>query len=310
MSQHDAPDPFDGLQDWAHKTERKVRRERRRRLAARWVPTVVVGVAAVVAIGFTVPAGWALLRDSSPAAQPTPSRPDGVTATTTQTATPTDPFAGTPAASYPKGQAGITLPAARAVPGFTTAQVDTALQQVRKAMIAGRLAPGMLTDHRPDDFVALLAPSQRAPIRKWFTDRVHSNVATWIDPAVRLDPREQPRVSGRVTYAAATRDGRRMLRVTTNFVWVYAFEDTAQPFAVVHDEIQWDFFAPKNLHADDRGMWIGANRSYWAMMDCAAGDKGLLAPTRRLGAPAPGETDAPDDLLRPERSLDIHENCP
>jgi hypothetical protein len=89
-------------------------------------------------------------------------------------------------------------------------------------------------------------------------------MATWIDPAVRLDPREEPRVSGKVTYTSTIRDGRRELRITTNFVWVYAFEGTDQPIVVIHDEIQWEFPSTKGLRADDHGMWIGDTKSYAA----------------------------------------------
>jgi len=307
MSQHDAPDPFAELQDWAHKTEQKVRRERWRRVVAGRVPVVLVGAAVLVAIVLTVPAGWAMLQDT---ASPTRQQADGVSATTARNGSPTDPFAGTPAASYPKGAAGITLPAAKAVPGFTAEQVDAALKQVRQAMVAGRLDSDMLITHNPNKFLALLAPNQRSGIRKWFTNLTHANVATWIDPAARLDPREQPRVSGTAMYTSTVRDGRRELRITTNFVWVYAFEGTEQPLVVTHDEIQWEFPATKGLRADDHGMWIGETTSYSALVDCAAGEKGLLAPTRVGVAPDPADTDDPDDLLRADHPLEIRENCP
>jgi hypothetical protein len=184
-------------------------------------PVVLVGTAALVALAFTVPAGWAMLRDPAPAADPARQQADGVSGTIGENNPFTDPFTGTAAASYPKGAAGTSLPAAKTVPGFSAADVDNALNQVRRAMIAGRLDSVMLVDHKPDKFLALIAPNQRAAIRKWFTDLTHVNLATWIDPAVRLDPDEQPRVSGKVTFASTVRDGRRELRVTTNFVWVY-----------------------------------------------------------------------------------------
>jgi hypothetical protein len=310
MSRNDAPDPFPELQDWAHKTEQKVRRQRLRRAVAGRVPAVVVGVAALVALAFTIPAGWAMMRDTTPTAGPPRHQADGVSTTVPENGSPDDPFAGTPAASYPKGAAGISLPAAKPVPGFTAKQVDAALKQVRQAMIAGRLDSEMLIAHKPDKLLALLAPSHRAGIRKWFTGLTHANVATWIDPAVRLDPREEPRVSGKVTYTSTIRDGRRELRITTNFVWVYAFEGTDQPIVVTHDEIQWEFPSTKGLRADDHGMWIGDTKSYAAFVDCAATDRGLLAPTRIGGAPEPADTDDPDDLLRADHPLEIQDDCP
>lgn len=221
------------------------------------------------------------------------------------------PFAGTPAAGYPKGEAGITLPPAKAVTGFTEAQVGAALQQVRRALVVGRLDNDMLVGHHPARFVALLAPHQRDTIAGWFRTRSFETVSTWIDPAVRLDPVEQPRVSGRVAYAEVRVGGIETLRVTTNFVWVYAFAGVRHPLAVVHDEIRWEFPSTRNLRAGDRGMWIGRTRSYNALVDCAAGAKGLLAPTPEGGggAPDPRETEDPDAYLRTDHSLDIHDNC-
>ncbi|MEU4159439.1 hypothetical protein [Actinoplanes sp. NPDC026670] len=310
MSQQDAPDPFDGLHDWAAKTEKKVRRERLRRLVAGRVPVVLVGLAALVALGFTVPAGLAMVRDRpAPAAEPTRSPGDGVSGTIPENGSITDPFADTPAASYPKGAAGISLPAAKAVTGFSAAQVSAALQQVRRAMIASRLDSTMLTGHDPDELLALLAPNQRAGISKWFSDATYVNLATWIDPAAQLDPDHEPRVSGRMAYTSRVRDGLRELRITTNFVWVYAFEGVDRPIAVIHDEIEWTLPAPKNLRADDNGLWVGKVRSYLGMVDCAAAEKGLFGPTR-FGAPGPAPSEDPEELLRADHPLEIEENCP
>ncbi|MBO3743673.1 hypothetical protein [Actinoplanes flavus] len=76
-------------------------------------------------------------------------------------------------------------------------------------------------------------------------------MATWIDPAVRLDGKEQRRVSGRVTYSSEKIDGLRTLRITTNVIGVYTFEGGGDtPIAASHDEIQWEFPRPGHV---DRG---------------------------------------------------------
>lgn len=228
-----------------------------------------------------------------------------------QNAAPTDPFAGTPAAAYPKGQAGITLPAAKAITGFSAAQVRADLQQVRTALIAGRLDHAMLVDHRPTGLLDLLSPNSRDSIEKWFQTTQFESVATWIDPAVRLNPREQPRVSGRVTYSSVLSGGLRTLRVTTNFVWVYAFQVGGdRPLAAEHDEILWEFPTASNLRVSDRGMWVRQATSYAAWVDCAAGKKGLLAPTRQTDvAPEPSDTEDPDNYLRADHAIDIGDGC-
>ncbi|WP_460491012.1 GNAT family N-acetyltransferase [Dactylosporangium cerinum] len=242
-------DPFDGLEEWAKQAERRAKRaDRRRRLGLmfrfrrprpglrRWRPPAIAWVAGIVIVVFLLAAAvQAYLPGGSPAgssagssAYATQAVPSGVSATTSASAAPTDPFEGTPAATYPKGEAGITMPPATAVTGFTAAQVDAALQQVRKALVAGRLDQKMLVGHDPSTLLALLAPNPAKHVKAWFDDASFSSVATWIDPAAHLDPDEEVRVSGRVTLGSAVVEGIQTLQVTTNFVWVYAFTGNAR----------------------------------------------------------------------------------
>ena len=316
MDQNDGSDPFAGLEDWARNAERRVRRQslRQGRLRGLRRAVFIVGGAAiavlVLAVAVPTVRSWLPSGGSAPAAYATQSVPTGISATSSQSAAPTDPFAGTPAAGYPKGTAGITLPKAKAVAGFSAAQVSSALQQVRKALVAGRLDKSMLVDHRPTGLLNLLSPNSRDEIEKWFGNAKFESVATWIDPAVRLDPHQEPRVSGRVTYSSVVVGGLRTLRVTTNFVWVYAFLSGDRPLAVEHDEIHWEFPSTTNLRVGDRGMWVGQATSYSAWMDCAADEKGLLAPTRHTEvAPAPSDSEDPGNYLRADHALDIGDGC-
>jgi hypothetical protein len=320
MDQYDEQDPFTGLENWAKDTERRVRRERRLGGLRRNALVLAGAALAVALLAVLVPVvrSWlpsgtsASAGDDDAAAYPTQSVPAGISVTSTASAVPTDPFAGTAAAAYPKGAAGITLPRATAVTGFTAAQVDAALRQVRAALVGGRLERAMLVGHKPDEFLALLAPNQRDDIGKWFRSTSFDTVATWIDPAVKLDSHEQPRVSGRVTYTAKRINGIQTLQVTTNFVWVYAFEGADHPLAVEHDENRWEFPSPSHLRAGDKGMWIADTRAYSAWVDCAAAAKGMLAPTRPgAGAtPGPQDTEDPDAYLKTDHSLDIADDCP
>jgi hypothetical protein len=305
----DQQDPFDGLEDWARKTEKRVRRERWQRRGF-WMLAVVVAALVVIAVVPGLRSAVAGNREAS-GAYPTESVPSGISVTTTAKAVPTDPFAGSPAAHYPKGAAGITMPAATKVAGFSAAQVGAALKDVRAAMIAGRLDPQMLVGHKPDRFLSLLAPNSRKVIKGWFSGQDLSTVATWIDPAVRLDPAEPPRVSGRTTYRSLSVGGIQTLRITTNYVWVYAFEGPQHPLAAEHDQIDWDFPDTHDLRTGDRGMWLINTKSYGALVDCTAAGKGLLAPTRMDSAPvaAPSNTEDPDNYLRADHSLDIGDDC-
>lgn len=309
MDQHDTPDPFTELKEWAEKTERRVTRDRRRRLMAGRAPVVLVGAAALVVLGLAVPAVRSMLPDApATSAYPIQSAPPGITVTTSRSAAPTDPYAGTPAATYPKGEAGISLPKASAVMGFTAAQVDAAVHQVRKALIAGRLDQKMLISQDPATFLGLLAPGQRPEVRKWFSGERQTRVATWISPAARLDPREQPRVSGRMTVGSAMAGSRWELRVTTNYIWVYAFTDAVDsPLVAVHDQTVWKFPAAANLRPADRGMWIGDTDYYLAWMDCTEAAKGLLAPGAAVVKATPTEPD--NAILRADHTLDIADDC-
>ncbi|HEY0534729.1 MAG TPA: hypothetical protein VGD29_24345 [Actinoplanes sp.] len=301
----DHKDPF---ANWGKEAAERGRKERWQRLGF-WMLAVVVAALVVVAI---VPGLRSMLTgDGTAGAYPTESVPPGISVTTTESAAPTDPFAGTPAAHYPKGAVGITMPAATKVAGFSAAQVGADLKDVRAAVIAGRLDPQMLVGHQPDKFLAMLAPNSRKQIKGWFSGRDLSTVATWIDPAVRLDPAEQTRVSGRTTYRSLPVGGIQTLRITTNYVWVYAFEGPQHPLAAEHDQIDWDFPDTHNLRAGDRGMWLINTKSYGALVDCAAADKGLLAPTRMDSAPtaAPSDTEDPDEYLRADHNLDIGDDC-
>jgi hypothetical protein len=288
--QENPPDPFAQLADWAAKTERRVRGRRR----WRWVAVAAGAVALVVVVGLALRA----------------SAPGGVTVTGTPSAAPADPFAGTPAATYPTGADGITLPKAAAVTGFSAAQVGADLAQVRAAMIAARLDRRMLTGHDPAPFVAMFAPNQRAALTKDFAGTGFATFATWIDPAVRLDPSAEPRVSGHIGYTSVVVDNLRTLRVTTNFVWVYAFDRADRPLAVAHDELRWDFPSTTDLRAGDHGMWLADRKSYTALVDCAASARGLLAPTRAGGGhPDPAPTEDENALLRADHTLDIRDDC-
>ncbi|GGN62550.1 hypothetical protein GCM10010112_20860 [Actinoplanes lobatus] len=266
---------------------------------------VVVVVLLMKVIGNAGPA-----EPVAEAAAPTQSVPPGVSVTTTRSAAPSGPFEGTPAESYPKGAGGITLPAAKAVTGFSAAEVKAALNDVRDAMIAGRLDHRMIVDHDPATFLDMLAPNAADHWRKQFQQGRSASVATWIDPAVRLDGKEQPRVSGRVTYSSEKIDGLRTLRITTNFIWVYAFEGGGDtPIAAAHDEIRWEFPRTENLRKADKGMWIGETQSYMAWMDCAASEKGLLRPGTATSAPTPATSEEPGAILRADHPLDITGTC-
>jgi hypothetical protein len=75
---------------------------------------------------------------------------------------PADPFEGTAANGWANGAAGIVLPEANPIGGFTTAQVEYAYQTTRKLLIAGNLDKTTLLGGQPTAFADLLTNQERA----------------------------------------------------------------------------------------------------------------------------------------------------
>ncbi|GIF20824.1 hypothetical protein BJ973_001270 [Actinoplanes tereljensis] len=225
-----------------------------------------------------------------------------------KTGRPGDPFAGTPAEKFPKGAAGIVLPKAKAIDGFTRAEVDWALKRVRDGLVAARLDQRMLVRHDPEPFLALLITQLRDDVRAWFRNGQFETLATWTDPAVKLDTKHGTRVSGRVTYRSYVANNVPTLQITTNFVWVYSFDTGDPPLAAVHDTIRWEFYKVAGV---DWGMAIGESKSYDYWMDCAASDRHLLRPARPNAPTKPRKgTEPAESYLRPDHTLDVPDGCP
>jgi hypothetical protein len=226
-------------------------------------------------------------------------------------AAPAGPFEKTPAAAYPEGEAGIVLPAATAVPGFTAAQVTAGLENVKKAMIAARLDTKMLLSHDTSTLVNLLSPENREAVKTSFTKTDFFAFATHIAPGYSLRD-EKIRVKGTVTFTGGTEQGIRLLKVETNFVWVYPFAgELVKPgdhLVVVHDKITWAFLADADVEPNFRGMYLDSWEGYASNIDCDLLNKSLIA----LGKPrfVPGATPGDDNAaFDPNHSLDVQNTC-
>lgn len=271
-------------------------------------PMEVIGIVVVVALVVAAVLHRRGIDESTDAsANPVQSSYSGLpqrTPTSSARAEAAGPFQGTPAQNYAKGEAGIVLPAVKAVPGAEEAMVKNSLDSVRRALIAGRLDNRMLVGHDPSEFLTTLDPGSRAEIADYFKDDSFSTVATWIDPAVKLDSAEPPRVNGTITYTSVPdNEGEPELQVTTNFMWVYAFQGGYPRIAAVHDEIVWTF--------PQRGLGPSPHKStsYMAWMDCAAARKGLLRPGVSTDVNETGSTEDPDAMLDSGHGLDIKDSC-
>ncbi|MFG2054968.1 hypothetical protein ACGFI9_13145 [Micromonospora sp. NPDC048930] len=275
------------------------------------VVTVLLTLAFVGVVGVAVLVSMPPAR-GRPVVFPAISRPPVEPARTS--ASPpaaTGPFDGTPAAAFRQGQAGIALPAAKRTGPFTEKQVAAALAKVRTALVTARLDRRFMTTTDPEPLVRQFARDARADLRKDFTSDTFAAYATRLAPGARLTA-DQPRVKGRISYRSTKdADGIRILAVTTNFVWAYAFPTSStvpgDGLVVVHDTVVWSVPHPDDVSGSSNGLWIEDADSYAANIDCAAFAKGLLKPGAR-SLSGPDDPD-PDAVFDPDATLDLPDSC-
>lgn len=224
-------------------------------------------------------------------------------------ALPSDPYEATPAANFPVGEAGLTVPVAEPVEGMSAEAVAAALARVRQALIASYLDPRMLIDHDPSPLLSLLAPDSAATVRARLAEGGYGTTLVRLTPAASLAA--TPRVSGALSYQRVDWNGIPALDVTSNYVFTYAFAKPAG-VVVVHAETHWMFPIFTGLRPSSRGMYLGRTGGYWHGMDCAAAAKGLTAPAPAIDRNAnPGFKDPEpvDAYFDPNRPVGITSGC-
>ncbi|WP_433348305.1 hypothetical protein [Micromonospora sp. CA-111912] len=250
------------LPDWMRQvgTEQQLDRAERRRLAwGRHRGKLLVGavaLGAVALLGATVTVVRTVVDGVRSATPSTPSPG----ADSFAAGEPRDYFAGTPAAGFAVGERGIQLPPARPTGPFSAAQVRTALDTTRRALIESRLGATMLHgSYKP--FLAVLAEDAREELSPYFTDARFWYFATRMDKSFRS--KKEIRVSGKISYEATENtNGIPVLAVTTRFSWVYAFERLAgqappeADLVVVRDAVVWHLPHPDHASPSERGLWL------------------------------------------------------
>jgi hypothetical protein len=224
---------------------------------------------------------------------------------------PKTPFEGTPVDAFPQAEAGIIVPAATDVPGFSKDDVAKALADVKKAMIAGRLDTKMLTDHDISVFMGLFAPAMKPDLQDYFDKKEFMPFATQIAPSFKLTS-DPVRVKGEMTFQGTTVDGLRVIEVVTNYVWVYAFTgELSEPgdhLVSIHDKITWLFPHPEDVIDEAVGMNLSEWEAFASNMDCDLFDQSLIG----LGKPryvVGGGQENPNDAFDPNGSLNVTNTC-
>lgn len=182
------------------------------------------------------------------------------------------PFTGTPAEQWPDGDKGIVVPDA-----------DPAFEQVRQALVAARIDPVMLGEHKPDKFLGLLAPEVR--------DHVTKDIGGWttrLKQGTKLLP-NGVKASGKMTLGE--KDG--LPAVTADYVFAYAFEppdpkslfDQMEIVSVVREKVTYSI--------TPQGLWPSDASGHQYSIACKAAKDGFLAPPftepRLRGEGSPGD---------------------
>jgi hypothetical protein len=173
-------------------------------------------------------------------ASPTAASPTAAVSPGAQplTGSPADPFAGTAAAQWADGAAGITLPAAVSHGPFTASQVAGAYATTRKLLIAQNLDQSTLRGGAPTAFAGLLTPQQRSQFtagldkiglsKQGYALSTRDWVASFAPGTTTLIG-SVIKVHGTMSARSATDQGQTVLEINVNYRFVYAVEPPHDP---------------------------------------------------------------------------------
>lgn len=208
---------------------------------------------------------------------------------------PLSPFAGTPAAVWDNGAAGIVVPVAHPVGPFTAAQVALAYSRTRKLLIAAALNKQTLLGGRPTAFERLLSNQQRsdfiATLHKTglYKDGTDRNLRSWLvafAPGGTVLVGSEIKVHGTMTASAGKDQGNHVLYIGINYRFVYAVEPPHQPAA-------WRRVIVSYGESVEFGNWAGGATNFdpWVLwnqadagVDCAKND-GYIYPDYQTDLP-------------------------
>jgi hypothetical protein len=164
---------------------------------------------------------------------PTPSSPLESPAFTA-----TDPFAGSVAATFANGEAGIVPPYAQPVGPYTSAQVASAYVTVKNLLVAANLNMPTLYGAKPTAFGSLLISQQRT----WFYEHLTKPIRpksgqpwltrTWVTsfaPGTQLVGSIIKVNGAPMTAKVVTVNHHPALQIFANYLFVYAVEQQGQP---------------------------------------------------------------------------------
>ncbi|QXJ24721.1 hypothetical protein AGRA3207_006103 [Actinomadura graeca] len=224
-----------------HRARRRLGRARRREFHEPSHRGAVVQVIAGVLVLLLVSTGlWWWNRPGDPAALPAPPAIVPVPAPTGGVP-PADPFAGSPAASYADGEAGLRMPGPRAMNGLSAADLALAYGRVRKLIAAANLDPGTVFGRSPDAFAALLHPGQRRDFRANLDRAGEGNTRGWLTSfaaGTAEQAAETVKVHGTATAGEASERGADGVLVKADHLFVYAVRSPGRPETVIREVVR------------------------------------------------------------------------
>ncbi|MYV99617.1 hypothetical protein [Streptomyces sp. SID3343] len=209
---------------------------------------------------------------------------------------PADPMAGSPAATWAQGAAGISTAEHRATAHFTADQVGQALDLVREFLVDTQLDPAVLRGARPWSALPLLRRGQRDQLGAALADPRDDDRSAPTGWVTRFDPEAvrvldvPARVAGTLAASELARDD---LVVAADVVFVYAVGQPGGPGwtrFTVHRV--WDFHVDADaLHAGllqvRRALTTAAPQR--CASDTAAWFRPVFAADPQTDAPLPDE---------------------
>lgn len=193
-----------------------------------------------------------------------------------------DPYKGTPAADYPVGPAGLTMPPAGALGSWSAKDVTAVVTKTRDALVAARLDRRVLERREVTGYVKLLAPKTRGTVEKQIRGGEPAlGYVTRLAPGYTLLTPEI-RTKGALV-ASLGRAGQ--LVVTATVVWVYplngpkaeSLKGAGANLVVMRTTESYEWYKPDNLSKDDLGLRPGAGSISYVNMDCGQIKRGVIA---------------------------------
>ncbi|MFC5184830.1 hypothetical protein [Actinomadura harenae] len=238
----------------------------------------------VLVLGAAATGMWWLGRDDA-------SKPSSTTLRLASPApAPSDYFAGSPAAAYQDGEAGIAMPAAQAMAGLTSTDVEAAYARIKRILVAADLDPATVYAGDVKPLAATLDPEQAKGLssRRVWTNAFAPGSAVAATPTVK--------VHGTVTPSAA-KDG---LSVRTDHNFVYAVHPPQRADLVQRVVVRRSVTFTVTRDGGDVRVWISQMGRSAAPAPCMSTD-GWIHPTYP-GDPGGGgtsQTEDPYDMSQP-----------